>query len=111
MGSEGPFTGETYGGQMRQFTGADGRRALASCNDYLVDAVDGHVGKVETPLFPPDGPEPDYLVIRVAGPSGVRRPVVTTAVVKDVDSRQRLVRLHLTKKQIEMLPEDLPLAN
>jgi hypothetical protein len=95
---------------MRRFPAAGEREALASCNDYLVDAIDGHVGEVETPLFPPEGAEPDYLVLRVVGPSGVRRPMVTTALVEEVDSRQRLVRLHLTKEQIKSLPEDLPLA-
>ena len=96
---------------MRLFPAVREREALASCNDYLVDALDGRVGEVETPLFPPDGSEPDYLVLRINGPSGLRRPVVTTALVERVDSRRRLVRLHLTKEQIKSLPEDLPLAN
>lgn len=111
MGSEGPLTGTSYGGWMRRFPAAREREALASCNDYLVEAIDGHVGEVETPLFPPDGSEPDYLVLRVVGRAGLRRPVVTTAVVERVDSRQRLVWLHLTKEQVASLPEDLPLAN
>jgi hypothetical protein len=96
---------------MRRFPAAGEREALASCNDYLVDAIDGHIGEVETPLFPPDGSEPDYLILRVSGSAGVRRRVVTAALVEEVDSRQRLVRLHLTKEQIKRLPEDLPLAN
>jgi hypothetical protein len=96
---------------MRRLVAVREREALASCNDYLVAALDGHVGEVETPLFPVNGSEPDYLVLRVVGPAGVRRPVVTTALVEAVDTRQRLVRLHLTREQIETLPEDLPLAN
>jgi hypothetical protein len=96
---------------MRRDHAAQGREALASCNDYLVEAVDGRVGSVETPLFPRDGSEPDYLVLRVAGPSGVLRPVVTTALVESVDPRQRLVRLRVTKKLIALLPEHLPLAH
>jgi hypothetical protein len=98
-------------GSMRRFPAAGEREALASCNDYLVDAIDGHIGEVETPLFPPDGSEPDYLILRVSGSGGARRRVVTAALVEEVDSRQRLVRLHLTKEQIKRLPEDLPLAN
>ena len=97
--------------RMRRFPAADEREALATCNDYLVDALDGRIGEIETPLFPPDGSEPDYLVLRVIGPSGVRRPVVPTALVEGVDSRRRLVRLHLTRRQIDSIPEDLPLAN
>jgi hypothetical protein len=96
---------------MRREHAADGRESLASCNDYLVEGIDGHVGKVETPLFPPDGSEPDYLVLRVAVPSGVLRPVVTTALVESVDQRQRLVRLRVTKKLVSLLPEHLPLAH
>jgi hypothetical protein len=95
---------------MRRDHAGDGYEALASCSDYLVEAVDGHVGSVETPLFPPYGSEPDYLVIRVAGPSGMLRPVVTTALVESVDPRRRLVRLRVTKKLIARLPEHLPLA-
>lgn len=110
MGFEAPLTGGSYRAAMRRYPASDEREALASCNDYLVDAIDGHVGEVETPLFPPDGSEPDYLVLRVVGPSGVRRPVVTTAVVEEVDSRQRRVRLHLTREQVDGLPDDLPLA-
>jgi hypothetical protein len=89
---------------------ARGREALASCNGYLVEASDGEVGEVETPLFPPDRSEPDFLVLRVHGRLRVRRPVVATALVGEVDSRRRVVRVHGTKGQIEGLPEHLPLA-
>jgi hypothetical protein len=96
---------------MVRSTAGRKRDALASCNDYLVEASDGHVGTVETPLFPPEGSEADYLVIRVAGSSRGRRRVVTTALVKDVDPKRRLIRLRVTKDELERLPEDLPLAN
>jgi hypothetical protein len=96
---------------MVRSTPARERDALASCNDYLVEATDGQVGTVETPLFPPEGSEADYLVLRVAGSSRARRRVVTTALVRDVDPTRRLVRLRVTKAELERLPEDLPLAN
>lgn len=86
------------------------REALASCNGYFVEAGDGQVGEVETPLFPPDRSEPDYLVLRVGGALGVRRPVLPTALVEEVDPRRRLIRVRGTKGQIENLPEHLPLA-
>lgn len=86
------------------------RNALASCNGFLVEASDGEVGEVETPLFPPDRSEPDYLVLRVRGRLRVRRPVVATALVGEVDPCRRRVRVHGTKGQIERLPEHLPLA-
>jgi len=86
------------------------REALASCNGYLVEASDGAVGEVETPLFPADRSEPDFLVLRVRGRLRVRHPVVATALVGEVDPRRRLVRVEGTKGQIERLPEHLPLA-
>lgn len=89
---------------------ASEREALASCNGYFVEASDGRVGEVETPLFPPDRSEPDYLVLRVGGTVGVRRPVLSTALVEEVDPRRRLIRVRGTKGQIENLPEHLPLA-
>jgi hypothetical protein len=96
---------------MVRSTPARKRDALASCNDYLVEATDGEVGTVETPLFPPEGSDADYLVLRVAGFSEARRRVVPAALVKDVDSRRRLVRLRVTKAELDRLPEDLPVAN
>lgn len=89
---------------------ASEREALASCNGYFVQASDGRVGEVETPLFPPDRSEPDYLVLRIGGALGVRRPVLATALVEEVDPRRRVIRVHGTKGQIENLPEHLPLA-
>jgi hypothetical protein len=90
--------------------GVGDREALASCNGYVVEASDGPVGEVETPLFPPDRSEPDYLVLRVGGPVGVRRPVIAAVLVEKVDWRRRLIRVRGTKEQIESLPEHLPLA-
>ena len=95
---------------MKRFLAANEREALASCNGYSVQASDGRVGEVETPLFPPDRSEPDYLVLRIGGGLGVRRPVMATALVKEVDSRRRVIRVHGTTGQIEGLPEHLPLA-
>jgi hypothetical protein len=85
--------------------------ALASCNGYSVETSDRQVvGEIETPLFPPDGSEPDYLVLRISGVLRVRHPVLATAIVEEVDPRRRLVRVACTKGQIEGMPEHLPLA-
>jgi hypothetical protein len=83
---------------------------LASSSGYAVEASDGHVGEVETPLFPPDRSDPDYLVIRVGGTAGLRRPVVATVLVEEVDDAHGLVRVRGTKDEIATLPEHLPLA-
>jgi hypothetical protein len=95
---------------MKSPPAAGEREALASCNGYVVEASDGLVGEVETPLFPPDRSQPDYLVLRIGGPVRVRRPVIAVALVEEVDSGERLVRVRGTKGQIESLPEHLPLA-
>jgi hypothetical protein len=95
---------------MKSPPAAGEREALASCNGYVVEASDGLVGEVETPLFPPDRSQPDYLVLRIGGPVRVRRPVIAVGLVEEVDSGQRLVRVRGTKGQIESLPEHLPLA-
>ena len=95
---------------MKSPPAAGEREALASCNGYVVEASDGPVGEVETPLFPPDRSQPDYLVIRVGSPVRVRRPVIAAALVEEVDRGRRLLRVRGTKEQIERLPEHLPLA-
>lgn len=86
------------------------REALASCSGYIVEATDGRVGEVELPLFPPDRSDPDYLILRTDGLLSLRRPIVATALVEDVDIRERRIRVRGTRGQIESLPQRLPLA-
>jgi hypothetical protein len=82
---------------------------LALSTGFAVEADDGWVGVVETPLFPPDRAEPDYLVLRV-GRVHPRRPIVSTLLVERVDPHARIVRVHGSRTDIERLPERLPLA-
>jgi N-acyl homoserine lactone hydrolase len=84
--------------------------ALASCSGYIVEASDGRVGEVEMPLFPPDGPEPDFLVLRADGLLSLRRPLVATELVEEVDHCRHRIRVRGTRSEIESLPERLPLA-
>jgi N-acyl homoserine lactone hydrolase len=86
------------------------REALASCNGYVVEAADGRVGEVEMPLFPPDRIEPDFLVLRADGLLSLRRPLVATELVEEVDPRRHRIRVRGTRSEIESLPERLPLA-
>ena len=86
------------------------RLALAFCSGFEAEAADGPVGVVETPLFPPSGDAPDFLILRTGGPLRHRRPVVAIALVEDVDPTARVVRFHGSKQEIERLPEHLPLA-
>ena len=85
-------------------------RALGNSQGWTVATDDGLVGRVETPVFPPDRALPDFLVVRVAGRLRSRLPVVPTALVEDVDPARRIVYLRGTREQIERLPEHLPLA-
>ena len=91
-----------------QTTRAIAEQRLAVSHGFLVVASDGPIGEVETPLFPPDADEPDYLVIRTGARR--RRPVVSTALVDHVDAARRLVFLRGSGKEIASLPEHLPLA-
>lgn len=88
----------------------EGHRILAHCSGFSVEAADGVVGKVETPLFPPDAAVPDFLILRTFGRVRVRRPIVATALVERIDLGRRVIVLRGTQRQIASLPEHLPLA-
>ena len=88
----------------------EGHRILAHCSGFGVEAADGVVGEVETPLFPPDAAEPDFLVVRTSGRARVRRPVVATALVERIDLSRRVIVLRGSEREIKALPEHLPLA-
>lgn len=83
---------------------------LAGSAGFGAIATDGVLGLVETPLFPPDAKEPDFLVLRVREASRIRRPVVSTSLVSEVDSGRRLVRLACSRKEILRLPDHVPIA-
>ncbi len=85
-------------------------RILAGSRGYRAVAEDGPLGKVDTALCPPESDEPDFLVIRVGARLGTRLPVLSTALVVDVDSTERLVRLAGSRERLRRLPEYLPLA-
>jgi hypothetical protein len=85
-------------------------RILAYCTGFGVEAADGVVGEVETPLFPPDAAVPDYLVVRLSRGGRVRRPVVATELVQRIDLSRRVIVVRGTEREITRLPERLPLA-
>ena len=82
---------------------------LALSSGYAVEASDGEVGGVETPLFPPDDMTPDFLVVRV-GRLHPRRPVIAAALGERVDPLARVVHVRGTREDLAELPEHLPLA-
>jgi hypothetical protein len=82
---------------------------LAVTCGFAVEADDGPAGIVETPLFPPDGTEPDFLVLRI-GPLNARRRIVSAALVDRVDRGARTVHVRRSRLEIERLPEHLPFA-
>jgi hypothetical protein len=83
---------------------------LACSAGFAAIARDGVLGTVETPLFPPDAREPDFLVIRAGPWPRTRRSIVSTALVEDVDVERRCVRLAASKRDIDRLPEHVPIA-
>ena len=82
---------------------------LALSGGFAVEADDGPAGVVETPLFPPDGTEPDFLVLRIGGVHS-RRRFVSAALVERVDAAARTVYVRGSRVEIESLPEHLPFA-
>jgi hypothetical protein len=84
---------------------------LAASAGFAAVASDGVLGTVETPLFPPDAREPDFLVLRIRVRSRTRRPIVSTALVEDVDPDRRVVRLGLSHTDVAGLPEHVPIAS
>ena len=82
---------------------------LARAGGFVIEAEDGTVGLVETPLFPPDETEPDFLVLRV-GRLHPRRPIVSAALVEAVDPNAKVVYVRGRREDIRRLPEHLPLA-
>jgi hypothetical protein len=87
-----------------------GDAALALCSGFTVQASDGSVGVVETPIFPPDEATPDFLVLRVDGRVRVRHPVLAAALVESIDTHNRVVRVAASREAVLHLPEHLPLA-
>lgn len=81
---------------------------LSRSHGYRVVASDGAIGEVETPLFPPYGEEPDFVVVRVDGPTE-RFAVVPAPLVAEVEEIGRTVRLTASKETIAALPEHVPI--
>lgn len=86
------------------------RDEISRSHGFLAVATDGPCGAVETPLFPPDGGEPDFLVVRLGDRVRPRFPIVSTALVAEVDADREVVRLALSRAEVTRLPEYLPLA-
>lgn len=61
---------------------------LATSHGFSVKAADGDVGEVETPLFPPTGGEPDFLVVRLADEEA-RFAVVPVQLIENIDTSAR----------------------
>jgi hypothetical protein len=97
-------------GSMRMPDERDTGAALGRCGGYVVEADDGVVGMVVTPLFPRQGGDPDFLVVQVHDPARPRTPIVPAALVEEVDRNFRIVRVRGRREQVSHLPEHLPRA-
>jgi hypothetical protein len=87
-------------------------RALTRSHGFAALASDGKLGIVETPVFPPSVARPDYVIVRTQVPGRrSRRPVITVALVESVDTVARVVRFRGTVRELERLPQSLPVAN
>jgi hypothetical protein len=72
-------------------------------------ARDGICGTVETPLFPPDGGLPDFLVLRLDERKRPTFAIVHAALVSRIDRERELVYLDATEAELAALPKELPL--
>ena len=81
---------------------------LGHSHGYVVEAADGEVGVVETPLFPQYSEEPDFLVIRLAG-NEERFAAVPAPLVASVVADDRTVSLNASRDEILKLPEHIPI--
>jgi hypothetical protein len=86
------------------------RRRLARSHGYLAVARDGVCGVVETPLFPPYGSDPDFVVLRLEDGPRSRYPAVSPALVEWVDPERELVFLNATLAELSRLPDSSPLV-
>ena len=82
--------------------------SLATSHGYAVEAEDGDVGEVETPLFPPAGAEPDFLMVRLANDAS-RFAVVSVQLISNVDSTSRRIKLETSCSAVAAMPRDIPL--
>lgn len=81
---------------------------LAASHGFSVEALDGDVGEVETPLFPPAGGEPDFLVVRLAE-SEASFAVVPVQVISDVDATARRIKLEASCSAVAAMRGDIAL--
>jgi len=87
------------------------RPELEHCHGFAICAGDDHIGFVETPLFPDDLRQPDFLVVRTSAAIPGTFRVVSTALIHAVDAERRVIRLVLTPAEAASLPEYLPLVH
>jgi hypothetical protein len=97
-------TGSTHDPSEAPWTGG----GLAASHGFLVEALDGDVGEVETPLFPPAGSEPDFLVVRLAEDEA-HFAVVPVQVITSVDAEARLIRLEASRSAVADMRGDIAL--
>ena len=87
---------------------ADAR--LAASHGFSVKANDGDVGEVETPLFPPTGAEPDFLVVRLASDEA-SFAVVPVQVIESIDPDARLIRLDASRDAVAGMHGEIALEH
>lgn len=79
--------------------------SYGACHGFAVVGADGPIGSVETPLFPPDCSDPDFLVVRVRAGGRARLLMVPTGLVERVDPSAGIVQMKRTRDDILALPD------
>jgi hypothetical protein len=80
-------------------------RSLRGCHGYELEAIDGVVAEVETPLFPPHSADPDYLLLRLRQPGRLfpEFALLPAGAVASVDGETRRVTVSASGREIRRL--------
>jgi len=81
---------------------------LSASHGFSVEAVDGKVGEVETPLFPPAGGEPDFLVVRLAD-GEASFAVVPVQLISSIDAVERRITVGASCSAVASMRGDIAL--
>jgi hypothetical protein len=74
-----------------------------ACHGFTLVGTDGPIGFVETPLFPPDCTDPDFLLVRLRS-SGTRR-LVPTGHIETIDPSAQIVHVDQTRADVLAFPD------
>ncbi|MBI2434204.1 MAG: hypothetical protein HYV26_15215 [Candidatus Hydrogenedentes bacterium] len=79
-------------------------RSLTTLQGYVIEARDGHVGRIRDFLFEDDTWEIRYLVDDTGHWLPGRKVLIPTSIIEDLDWRDEAIKVPMTKEEIENGP-------